>query len=93
MKEDRHKMTFVTKWGCFQYIVVPFGLKNAPTIFSRIVVAAFKEFIHKFLAVYMDDWIVYGMLNDHIANLQLMLECCRQREITLIEEMHILCTI
>ena len=93
MKEDRHKMTFVTKWGCFQYIVVPFGLKNAPTIFSRIVVAAFKEFIHKFLAVYMDDWIVYGMVSDHIANLKLMLECCRQREITLIEEMHILCTI
>ena len=28
-KEDRHKTTFVTEWGCFQYTVIPFGLKNA----------------------------------------------------------------
>ena len=33
VKEDHHKMTFVTEWGCYQYTVMPFGLKNAPTIF------------------------------------------------------------
>ena len=43
-KEDHHKMTFVTKWGCYQYTVIPFGLKNEPTTFSRIVVYAFKRF-------------------------------------------------
>ena len=48
-KEDRHKTTFVTEWGCFQYMVMPFGLKNAPTIFSRVVVLAFKYFIQNFL--------------------------------------------
>ena len=49
-KEDRHKFTtFVTESGCFQYIVMPFGLRNAPTIFSSIVVAAFKYFIQKLL--------------------------------------------
>ena len=41
-KEDRYKTTFATEWGCYQYAVIPFGLKNVPTIFSRIVVAAFK---------------------------------------------------
>ena len=54
-EEYRHKTTFATEWGCFQYIVMPFGLKNAPTIFSRIVVVSFKYFIHKFLEVYFDD--------------------------------------
>ena len=44
-KEDRHKTTFVIEWGCFQYTVMPFGLKNAPVIFSWVVVAAFKDFI------------------------------------------------
>ena len=44
-KEDRHKTTFVTELGCFQYSMMPFGLKNAPAIFYRIVVVAFKEFI------------------------------------------------
>lgn len=33
-KEDRHKTTFATKKGCYQYMVMLFGLKNAPTIFS-----------------------------------------------------------
>ena len=47
-KEDHHKTTFVTKCGCFQYTVMPFGLKNAPTIFYRVVVTKFKEFIQKF---------------------------------------------
>ena len=32
-KEDRHKTTFITEWGCYQYTVMPFGIKNAPTIF------------------------------------------------------------
>jgi hypothetical protein len=41
-KEDRHKTTFATDWGSYQYIVMPFGLKNAPTILSRVVVEAFK---------------------------------------------------
>jgi hypothetical protein len=55
VQEDRYKTTFATEWGCYQYTVMPFGLKNAPTIFSRVVVATFKEFIHKFLEVYLDD--------------------------------------
>ena len=41
-KEDRHKKIFAAEWGCFQYTVMPFGLKNAPAIFSRIVVATFN---------------------------------------------------
>jgi hypothetical protein len=47
--EDRYKTTFATEWGSYQCTVMPFGLKNAPTIFSRVVVATFKDFIHKFL--------------------------------------------
>jgi hypothetical protein len=45
-KEEHHKTTFSTEWGSYQYTVIPFGLKNAPTIFSRVVVEAFKEFLH-----------------------------------------------
>ena len=55
MKEYHHKTTFVTEWGCYQYTVMPFGLKNSPVIFSRIIVSAFKYCIHKFLEVYFDD--------------------------------------
>ena len=54
------------EWGCYQYTVKPFGLKNAPAIFSRIVVSAFKDFIHKFLKVYFNDWNFFGLVRDHI---------------------------
>lgn len=47
--EDRTKKTFATKWGCFQYTLMLFGLNNALAMFSHIVMEAFKEFIHKFL--------------------------------------------
>ena len=50
-----------------------FGMNNSPTIFSLVVVAAFKDFIQKKLQVYMDDWIVYGLIGDHLENLRLML--------------------
>ena len=62
---------------------MPFGLKNAPTIFSRVVVAAFKDFIQQFLQVCMDDWIVYGLVRNNLANLCLMLKRCRQHQIAL----------
>jgi hypothetical protein len=77
-KEYRHKITFATEWGSYQYTVMSFGLKNAPTIFSRVVVEAFKEFLHKFLEAYFDYWIFFSLLQHHIECLRLMLDKCRQ---------------
>jgi hypothetical protein len=76
--EDRYKTTFVTKWGSYQYTVMPFGLKNEPSIFSRLVIASFKDFIHYFLEVYLDDWKLYSLLKDHVEVLIMMLEICRE---------------
>jgi hypothetical protein len=61
-QEDIYNITFTTKWGSYQYTIMSFLLKNALAIFSRVVIAAFKEFIHQFLEVYLDDWIVYSLL-------------------------------
>ena len=57
---------------------MPFGLKNAPVILSRLVVAVFKEYIQKFVEVYFDDWIVFGLLKNHVEALRLILAKCRQ---------------
>ena len=67
----------------FQYTVMSFGLKNALAMFSRVVISAFKEFIYKFLEVYFDDWTIFGLLKYHIASLRLMLDKCRQHQISL----------
>jgi hypothetical protein len=82
-QEDRHKTTFAMEWGSYQYIVMLFGLKNAPAILSRVVIATFKEFIHRFLEVYLEDWTVYSLLKHHVEVLRLMLERCRQCQISL----------
>jgi hypothetical protein len=58
--------------------MMPFGLKNEHEIFSSVVVATFKDFIHMFLEVYLDDWIVFSLLKDHVEVLRLMLDRCRQ---------------
>jgi hypothetical protein len=41
VEEDKNKTTFIKEWGSFAYNVMPFGLKNAPAVFSRIVIDAF----------------------------------------------------
>jgi hypothetical protein len=82
-KEDSHKTTFASKWGSYQYTVMPFRLKNAPAIFLRVVVEAFKEFLHKFLEAYFDDWTVFSLLQNHIECLRLMLDKCKQCQIDL----------
>jgi hypothetical protein len=73
-KEYLHKTTFETEWGSYQYTMMPFRLKNAPTIFSRVVVEAFKKFLHKILEAYFDDWTVFSLLQNHIECLRLMLD-------------------
>jgi hypothetical protein len=62
---------------------MPFDLKNAPVVFSRIVITAFREFIHKFIEVYMDDWTVYSLLKEHVALLHMMFDRCRELQILL----------
>jgi len=53
--EDKKKTTFTTEWGSYSYNVMPFSLNNAPFVFSMIGIAAFQDYIHNFLEVYMDD--------------------------------------
>lgn len=67
--KDQSKTTFMIEWGWFQYMVIPFGLKNAPAIFSRVVITYFKEFIHKFLEIYFDDWTVFRFVKHHVSSL------------------------
>ena len=58
MEETSIKYTdFSTPQGFFEWIVMPFGLKNAPRIFQRRMDDAFKH-LHSFLVVYVDDILI-----------------------------------
>lgn len=82
-EEDKKENTFTTEWGSYAYHVMSFELKNAPTVFSRIVIVASRDYIHGFLEVYMDDWKVYSLLKKHSSLLKIMFDRCRKLHISL----------
>ncbi|MCO5560961.1 hypothetical protein L7F22_014581 [Adiantum nelumboides] len=59
-KEDQHKTTFITLWGCFALRVMPFGLTNAPSTFTRFTSFIFQPFFGKYIRVSLDDFCTYN---------------------------------
>ncbi|KAI4312626.1 hypothetical protein MLD38_037430 [Melastoma candidum] len=60
MEEDWVPLTaFNAPEGMFEWLVMPFGLKNAPGVFPRKMDNAFKQ-VRKFCVVYIDDVLVYS---------------------------------
>lgn len=90
---EHRKPIFAMEWGCFQYIVTSFGIKNPSVIFLYIVITAFKEFIDKFLEIYFDDWLVFGLVKCHVASLCLMFDTCQRYQIALNMKECLLCVL
>jgi hypothetical protein len=68
-----------------------FGLNNEPTLFSRVVVEAFKIFVHKLLEVYLDDRTMFSLLKYHVETIRLMLDRFRHLQISLNLKKFIFC--
>ena len=81
--EDRVKTTFVTDWGAFVWVVMPFGLKNAPATYQKAVHLAFREYIDVFMKLFLDDFSVYSDTSTHLEKLRKCFEKCREFGISL----------
>jgi hypothetical protein len=77
-KEDRPKTLFVTPWGTYAYVKIPFGLKNVGSTFQREMDHTFKDFIEMFMDDYQDDLKFYSKSREiHIKHLKNIFERCR----------------
>lgn len=73
------KTAFNTQDGFFEWMVMPFGLSNTPSIFMRLMTHVLQLLMGKFLVVYLDDILVYSKSRkDHLDHLRELL--CTLRE-------------
>ena len=57
-EEDIYKASFRTRYGQYKFVVVPFGLNNAPTTFMCLMNSVLCPYLDKFVIVFIDDILI-----------------------------------
>ncbi|KAK1663150.1 hypothetical protein QYE76_051309 [Lolium multiflorum] len=81
-KEDVPKTAFVSRYGHHEYLVVPFGLTNAPAIFMNLMNKIFMKYLDKFVIVFIDDILIYSKdKEEHAKHLKIVLQILREHQL------------
>jgi hypothetical protein len=80
--EDVPKTAFVSRYGPQEYLVVPFGLTNAPAIFMNLMNKIFMPYLDKFVIVFIDDILINSKnKEDHAKHLRIALQVLREHQL------------
>jgi hypothetical protein len=80
--EDISKTTFKTRYGHYEFIVVPFGLSNAPVVFMCLMNGVFQEYLNNFVIVFLDEILVYSKSEEeHEHHLRMVLQVLRDHQL------------
>jgi hypothetical protein len=81
-EEDINNTTFMTRYGHYKFIVVPFGLSNSPTVFMCPMNGVFKEYLDKFVILFLDDILIYSKIEEeHEKHLRMVLQVLREHKL------------
>ena len=79
---DVHKTAFVSRYGGFEYLVMPFGLCNAPATFQHVMNTIFQEGLGSFVLVFLDDLLIYRKtLKEHLQHIWAVLKKLRSEKL------------
>ena len=83
MAEDSvEKTAFCTNLGQWEYLVMPFGLCNAPSTFQRLMNTIFEKELNSFILVYLDDILIYShSVGEHWEDLRRALDKLRRAKL------------
>jgi hypothetical protein len=79
--EDINKTTFRTRYGHYEFTVVSFGLSNAPFVFMCLMNGVFRDYLDKFVIVFLDDILVYSKSEEEHEHLRLVLQVLRGHQL------------
>jgi hypothetical protein len=80
--EDIPKTAFCTRYGLYEYLVMSFGLTNAPAHFMYLMNSVFMPELDKFVMVFIDDILVYSKsTKDHEEHLRVVLQRLRDHQL------------
>jgi hypothetical protein len=73
--EDAEKMVMWTKYGSYELLIMPFGLRNVFSTFITFMNSIFHDKLNEFIIVYIDDILIYfKFVEKHVEYLEYVLE-------------------